>query len=579
MALAEEFYGLLGKGGLTPVDKIVDRVLGGYDNRQYESWHRQLNYAFGHPWDNSSTGASPLFPAEDGIIDFPDIAVNYLRPGESRRIVKGQFVSLSRTMASVPKPFFPDVDTITGIGRQQFWLKRCTAGGVLGGWAHEFQGANQDGHALGLGACRWGVERNPTTGLPRVVPKHVPLTRVLRDRHEVNPHRARWVAFVTYISVEEAALKFGPAKAKDRMRQMQPTQHSSITRPLEVVRVIHYYDVGFVPGDKPTYCCFVGAISKDHAEPVKDNPFGASLPVSFRAHWFIPGMKDPVGNILFQMAQQEAMNSLERRLLSDINTGQALRVYDIQQLNKDDLKKAMKGLTSFLRKEAPAANPGEHAVDHIPAMELHPAILQMWEIVKAEQTEQSGVDEMDRGSMGQKGSTATQNIIQERKSAADENWVKHQVSNFFVSAVETMMKIAAIYDRDPVDIDINGINITINHPARMDSWIDMWLAEPSTVLIDEGSLSYQNERDTRRERMLELQALEHILYPLNPQKYVEEIIQAGLGQDFREWLPAGTQQMLSGAPMGVNSLAGGGQPQPTDTGMPLPSGQGESNAS
>lgn len=248
---------------------------------------------------------------------------------------------------------------------------------------------------------------------------------------------------------------------------------------------------------------------------------------------------------------------------------------DTTQLDKVDVQKVDKGLTSVVKLDRPDNTTNRHAIAHVPPIDLHPATLSYYQMVKEENTQQSGVDEMDRSGMGQKGSTATQNVIQERKSAGDENWSKFQTAQMLRQSVEMMSLIAKRWDRDPVQINMLGSTITINDITDPNSGAEYLFETPSSVQIDETKITFQSARDERRERLMELSAIEPLVAAglVNPMKFAAEKVKAATGEDPDDgWLnpilvgaaSGGEAGMAAGA--AVAGAPGQGQPIPANEG-------------
>lgn len=490
-----------------------------YDPTYFESIWKQVNYAFGEPWNKAAASAAC---GSDG--DFPvrpDIVVQFLEIGQSRRILNTQFIALSRVMSSVAKPTFPDIDKQKGEVLAGFYTGRHEGDGAgEGEWQHELNSAYMDGDGLGLGIVQVGLEKNPESGYKRVTLRHSPLLNTLGDPHYRNPGRWRWIAFVHYLDVEDAVARFGAECRK----YARPWTDSQSSIPMEYVRIIEYYDMGFGPNGKPTRAIVPQNLANP---PLKRevNEFGC-LPFAYYMHFLAPGMRRPVGRIALQMATQEAINALEKSAIETCQDG-AFDLVDMDQLNANDVKLRNKGDRNLkIRIERPSAT-GAPPYIRVPAKE----VAQTWQVLRDLLDRQfntdSGTTDLDRGSLSSTARTLGENELLDARSQNQSSWSELQALQLLRRTVEKVLRIARIGDRDPVMVPVFGHPVLLNDPEVPQSWIDAFIPGNLRVALGEESL---RKADLDAERAMRLKGLQlvapYVGTTLSPLWHSEEMLKA-----------------------------------------------------
>jgi len=525
----------------TTREDIQTRLLQGYDSAYYASLYRQMRYAFGDDWNrqnNTAGGVDGSFP------DFPEITVQYLKTGRSRRILNSQFTGLARVMSVDPEPEFPQVDKYTGEVRKQYYLNRWREGN----FAEAHASAYMDGDGLGYGFVHWGLETNPKTDYQRTTCEYSPAVLTLWDRQATDPGRARWVCFVKYLAIDQAASLFGWKTAKKYRRQMSENGNF----PVECVRLFEYYDTGYGPKGTPTRAVIPADLG---SEPIliEDNPF-ERLPFSYMMYFTAPGMKRATGRIVMQMSTQEGLNDIEAHLRKVLKSP-TFDIVDVTQLNTDDLRRVNAGDYNVkVRLDTP--RPDAPPYIRVPGAEVAQTILALRDMYERQFNADSGTTDFDRGNLTTEKRTLGENQLLDSRSQNQQAWGAVQAVKMHQRSVETCLSIAKEYDRDPMLVDIFGQNVPINDPAEPRSWLSAFLEEPSNILISDQQLRARDQDAQRQKRMAELDSLFPLVQAgyINPQKWTEEKLKAAGEQDPQDWAP---QPVAAGPEMGGDpSMAG-----------------------
>lgn len=526
--------------GLSNKSSITKRVSAGVDNDYLTSLYKQACYAFGESWNKGQTGST----SSDGDwAEFPDIVVKSLEIGSSRRILGAQFIGLSRILYTNPKPFFPQVDKATQLVRQQFLKARWRGDGYADGqWDSHIERAYMDGDGLGVGHVQIGLVSNPKTGFQRVTLKHIPAWQCVFDRHARHPAQARWVCFQHYLDPEDAVEMFGDVAEQHIVNLWD----SSTSTSFQVVRIYEYYDLG-IGGAEPTMAVFLGSF-KNEPFSVTENPFGC-LPWASYVHFVAPGMRRPVGRIALQMSTQEGLNELERYIRSTIKRGAAVDIVDADALDESDLRQFNAGNPNIRIKRVSRTD--TKVWERIPAHEIPQTILIAKDLYERQLTSESGVTDFDRGTGFSTQRTATETNLVDTRSQIQGSWSKRQAVLFYQRLFETVTKIAAQYDRDPVELDVFGTNVLVNNPEVPESSIAEFLREPSFIEIDQDSLDYRDVKAERAERLALLNQIADAVQMglVNPVWYATEKLKAIGETNEKEALNPQIQQMTQNAQM------------------------------
>lgn len=511
---------------LQPEDKIHLLVKSGYDQQYYESLYRQQRYAFGFELGDDMDGMGA--PTGGGVFPiWPDAKIEYDKVGRSRRILANSFIQLSQLRAREVEPDFPGVkDEILREMRKCYWLGRAQGMDGTGGFTHEIDRAVFNGINFGLGVVRHGTTETKG-GLIATVRNYSPL-QFLYDGHADNIHRSRWCCFVTYYPVETAKELFGSA-VESHVTTMVRTE----AFPVEFVRVFEYYDLG-IGGREPTEAVFLGDFGGEIVRR-RRNELGF-LPFSAYTHFFMPGMKRPVGRILQQQAVEKQINEYEE-LLDAANKIEPMLFVDESRIDKNDLARWAKGEPlKYLRyKQGTDANAREPFYQLTPGAQVGNYVFQRLEMLRRELSQQSGVSDFSRGIADKDASTATEATLIANQSSVQANWDVRQIALFFQDLVKKFTDIGREFDTAPLTVDVFGVDYTINDPKDPNTALSAILEDESPVLVTLEALYVQDQQRKRSNKLAELQAL--LAMGFNPARVQEEILKTLGYQDRDEWLP------------------------------------------
>ncbi len=532
---------------------IVDLLKSSYDPDYYGSLFSQMRYAFGEPWER--VGGGKALSGDTSFPYFPDITLQNLEVGQSRRIVNSQFIGLSRVMYNQPKPQFPHLPPMDAEARTGYFLARWKEG-----WAMEEEAAFMDGDGVGRGFLQLGLKTG-SSGLQKVTCRYSPTLLTMGDRHERHPDKWEYICFVRYIRAEQAKNMWG-SKADPYIREVYD---GMVANPYKAMRVFDFYSLG-VAGKEPTHA-IIPAEFDEKPFVYERNDF-ETLPFSFYTHVFAPGMQNPIGRIILQMATQEALNEIEEYMRDVVQKGKPVDIAPVEELDEEDVKQFRSGKFTRLIKRT---STGSQATpwERIPPQEISQSTLAYLGLLERQFSADSGVTDLDRGQFSGGRKTATEVVRIDQRSQVQGAWSVRQAVAFRERTITKAIEIGARFDRDPVMIPFFGAQILVNDPSDPNTFVDEWLSTPSIVKIEEDSLTFEDVKAKRREMMIDMQALAPFVgVVFNPRWWGEKVLEAMGEKDVNRALlvPDTTQQ----APMQINPAS-----PPNTSGQPaLPASAG-----
>lgn len=537
---------------LTTPEQITERMRQWYDPDWHMSLYRQMNYAFGEPWNkNYGMVAGDEFP------DFGDITVKFQEIGRSRRIINNQLLTLARVMYADPEPEFPQVDKFTAEARKQFYMERYKGQGYGDGyWGSHHVSAFLDADGLGAGFVQLGLRTNRKTGYQHVHASFQPLLLTIWDRHARDPRHARGIIFCKYVALDIAEDIWGYKKVHsgNHIRKLNDNYEST---DLDVVRVFEYYDLGYGLKGDPT----MAVIPSDFGQEPwtrEENSFEC-LPFSAMVSEIVPGQRRPIGRISRQMDNQEMLNQIEKQIKA-ISKKAGVDIVDMKYLSDEDVKRYNNGDTNILirMKDAP---PGTNPWIRIQAQEAAATLMEMKGSYERLMSESSGVNDFDRGTLSTEKRTATENQLLDKRSSEGGAMVERAAAQFHIMTCEKALHIAKGWDRDPITLDLFGINLPVNVPGNPNSFIDGFLEEPSRIVISPESLKAQDVKAKKAEELaLYKEALGDLVgTTLDPITYTKAILEKVGEKDPDSWLLGGNM---------AQSMEGSMTPMQTQMGMP-----------
>jgi hypothetical protein len=271
-----------------------------------------------------------------------------------------------------------------------------------------------------------------------------------------------------------------------------------------------------------------------------------------------------MGRIPFQMATQEAINDIEAYMRAQMKQPE-FTLLDSQSLHPQDLQSVIGGkVPAYVRIDRPAQAGMTAPVVRVPSGGLHQAVIALQEALERQFTADSGTTEFDRGMQASGDRTLGENMLVDQRGGVQAAWSEHMAAKAYRRTIDRVFKIASMVDRDPVAIDVFGTNYTINSPEDPDSFINIWLEEPSVIVIDAQSLRRQDGAMKAAQRLQQLDVLlPHVGAGIDPVWFVQEKLKAIGEQDPREAMGGADQagQMQTGLPQGGIMPDNGQQPQ------------------
>jgi hypothetical protein len=313
------------------------------------------------------------------------------------------------------------------------------------------------------------------------------------------------------------------------------------------VRVTEYYDLGFGYGvGDPTYSIILGNWNN---APVwhKAMPY-ERLPIGYGEYMSVPGMSRPIGTIMLQQSTQEAINELEAKLRIEVKRGTGFDLVDAKQLHPDDLERLNRGDTSVrVRIVQPSPN-GSPPYIRVPSQEVAQSLLALINLYERQYNADSQTSEMDRGSFSNTKRTATENQLIDARTSQAMTLNKFQTLQFYRRSVEIAGMVMGAVDTDPLPVDLQGYNLTLNDPQQPDLSMAALFEEQSEVLISPQSVEPQDVALKQQQRLAALDRLAPLVgKTVDPMKFTEEALKAIGEKDPSEWI----MQAPAAAPAGA----------------------------
>lgn len=559
---------------LTPIKTIQEHLEEMNDTSYSDSVYAQMCYGYGDAYNKggqySSNGSS--------IPWYPTVVMKKRVIGTSMRIMNASILAMAKIMMASPDPSFPQLPKPLAEVRKQAFLTRYQGNASIEApeWDAEHQLCFLDGDNLGLGFVQYGISVNPKTGKTFTTCQHVPRIFVLRDRHETNPSKYRRIAFVKHLSPVEAYEKWGKERCQKYIKEIDTGGSSSGT--YKVMRVIEFWDLG-ENGSMPTMAIIPNDIGEDPLEHAP-NTYGY-LNFAYMEHILLPGMEHHIGRIVMQMATQEALNQVEKRLRRIVMQGGGFDIVDVSKLNPEQLQRVARGdeYARFVGFEG-GAEAASALVHHVPEREASQTMLAIQGLYDSMIGREGAVTSADAGQPTPTSRTLGENLLIDQRSAKQSEWSKKQVVKMFQRAVSRAVETMRLFDDDPMQVDVFGRTITLNDPNDERSSLANYFSLPSRVVIDEAALDAASAMAKSQRRLTELNALTPFvqsgvnpLAPISQIKFVTELLRAIGETEISEWIP----QVQLGMPAPMSSpmpgqpgmetsapTAGGGSTTPQD---------------
>lgn len=500
-------------------------------------YHRKLGLVLGKDNVQDSGGIND----EGDWPIFADYRLDAATIGESKAIMDAAYIHVSRLMSSDGDAEFPQVPRIVAEARKEFF--RARSRDDYGELQEDIVAAFQDGLLLGRGvveAHMVDVVRNEGDPFPgkfqKVCLTHYPLTHVCFDPYERNVTKGRFIALMRLVRLEDAEAKWGKS-ATDNVRTMLNGKTSSTNqRKLDVVPVTTYYDIDEYDGRAPTRAVVLGNVGNKPVE-IEESGFDF-LPVGLCLGFLPSGMGEHIGAFDRMIAIQEAINEWERKMRARMNQPDLLFI-DPSQMDAKDVQKLVSEFKRdfrihVIRQKLPQgdgfkfeAAPGITEADIVYGREL-----------KQMRAEASGLSEIDRGSALEKEATKFEIEQVQQSSSMNASGPKRMAIDLVRRTIDVTLKVAAVYDTDPVQTDIDGVNVLMNDPAVPESSIAEIMRERSRTVVGTDTLTVADDKSRRMERYSEIKDVA-ASFPMivNPQKAAEEAIKVlKITENTEDWI-------------------------------------------
>jgi len=506
---------------------VTRRMESLFDFKHLDQVYRWMCYAFGDPAKGGAVSKSLC----GGWPIYPNLVVDRLQVGVSRRIAAASMTHLIRNYTTQVAPDSPQVDKYTAEVRKQMWAKRAEQGEFFS----EMEMTFANGDSLGYGATLIGAEDDLVDGASyqKSVLRDVPSVQVIWDRHARNPSRARCAMVMTLMSIEDAEAQFGAKARKDAETYIIDTQGEV---KLPVVPLFEYFDIDGCGTGMPTMERRLG--HKD-AKPVyrDENYLEDEIPIAFYDHVVMPGWAHPVGRVFAQQSTQEAINDLERKFRR-ISKKEGVHVVDTSQLDERDLRNYNQGeIATPIRAKAGFMD-GKPPMVWVPGGELSQSDFAQMQNLEQVFRQDSGISEYDQGSKPNQEMTAEEASIMAAKSATSAAWSQYKNAQYQQRVMSKWLKCAKLYDTCPTTVDVFGHNVLINDPENANMAFSAWMEEPSKITIADDEMRTAEKTREQEQRLA---------YLMGP---VAQLVQMGL-QDPMWWreevLKAGGDDPQSGA--------------------------------
>lgn len=536
---------------------IGDRLREAFDPQYHCNLYNLLQRSLGKDsgqlvWSNQEN---------DHVPDFPNIVIDALTAGQSRRILQTMFTHLSRVGYAEPEPEFGKLNKWSAELRKQIYLKRSMGNNQgLYAFSEENAQAFNEGDGLGLGFVQHMLKTNWKTGRQYVCLEHTPACTTFFDRHVAHPGASDFICFTKYIRKDRAYERFGKSKVEQYVHAYYG-QEGRGTYPVEAVKVYEYYDIGS-ESKLPTRAVIPEFFSNEPLE-YEENVFEL-LPVSWHIHFLAPMMRRPIGRVIMQTADEEILNIMEG-WMTYVLKRPAFDAVDLSSVDARSWNDYQRGLSHVV---GITGGDATKAIQRVPGMELPASFMELRNWYEQQFNADSGTTDYDRGGMPEGDRTKYEVGQALARSDIPKAWSRKQALAFYRRTTMTLLELAKRFDRDPVMVDVFGYDILVNDPADPRIWLSEVLAEESDVKISEDSIDIEASEMRRAKRLAELRELREaglVGTTVDPVWYTEEMLRAIGEKDPKEAMVPGLQQMQAQPPMGQPMMP---PMAPLEAGMP-----------
>lgn len=508
------------------VDAIRHRLLAAYDRERSLNRYADLNYLYGCRDGKAITKSGGALQGPGGILLFPSIRVEDEEKGTLKDSLFTGLQMYSRIMTVDPEPDFKGIPEHIAQIRKAFWRKRYGFNGPGGNWHGQVAPGWLESLFNGVGAVRAVLEnvdhygkpilgkykeREPEAQYQRVALKHAPMLRTVTSDLTNDPYQSPFVGWMDPYPLALAEMLFGEGVRKYAepwgRRYSRRAQHDTEGK---VVLITEYFDLG-MNGEAPVHAMFYGKGADMNLCHLEDSPHGGNLPIRYR---MVPGLgdlADPVGRLSLQRPSEELKQLLIDDLKRIAESGGAQRIFAHGMFtddNLEDIRNPKSAVSNIVADKPLDGNQRmEHMVALVPPIPTNPALEKLDAIMTREQTQASGLSETQRGYIPERKEHATTMALMAQAGLANSSSETFATIRFFHGMVDMVMGIARDYDTEPVRLNVFGEQVLFNDPQQPRSQVAEWFEEEAEVVINEQSLTGQDDVAAQSRRSMALDAL------------------------------------------------------------------------
>lgn len=541
---------------------ISEILYDSFDVYEYDRIAREIQYGFGqHESINGAVGLAKMQHSDPP--DYQDVTIALERVGATNRIMGVATISLAKWIDQRPLPDITGAGEHIGKMIQAFYAQRTKS----------FDDIRKrvffDGDQLGLGVAWLYYRTNPKTDKQFVDCEYVSPLRFYWDRSKADIKQSSWCAKLINMPLYEAESRFDRKFEDD---QITSVQWSATARPQKMVRIIEYISKGGF-GNEPTRALFLDNWTSEDAKLSIEAWPHEFLPVSVMTGYMLPGWRSYIGRVFLQMPNQELLNQVRDRLISDTSSGAHVTVVDESQFaNTEDIDLLKGGKPGLIISANGIVDPKRPILMREPAVPLDPTLMALLEKAEEDSNTLSGTNDLMRGNVTQS-RTLGQDQLLTNLSSTTMAYAGRQLCEFDTQLCEVFLKMAKEGDRDPVTIDFRENTLELNGSDGRSS-VEHMIPEAFNVVLDREGYTEQDEAQERANRRAELAALYQMLAPtgsLNMAWFAEEWAEA-CGSDPKSAISSNGTQAGAMSPAGQQM---GGAPMPGQAGMGVPVQQGQ----
>lgn len=438
-----------------------------------------------------SSAASYLPPGD--IPEFPDIMPKFYKVGESRQMLDHAKLMMMKVCYMDPDVSFPDLLPLEETVRKAFidYIWRYDDYDECSGTSRETHRTFMDGDNFGLGFTQ--IEEDEG----RCHLSHAPLLNIIYDRHVLNAGRARFVGRVHHLPVETAVDMYGSSISATAAKFV--SVGDPMTPAMERVKVVEYYDMGYKKWN-PTRCVMLDGFGGKVLE-MEDND-NECLPFAHYEMFHFSGMRRPMGRIDSQFPVQEAKNALERLIKLTLKRGSGIDLVNVTGIHPEDREMLAAGVVLPLIRLVNDSDPNK-IIARVQPQDIPAGVYNYMMMLDREMNTGSGNSDGDRANLSTEDRTLGQEQLKQGGADIQTAWSRRQYAEYLKTSIQKLIKIAAVKHTAPTTLVIEGQPILFNDPQNPNSYLSRWLSKPSSVVVNEDLLQYQDP-DSRAAQKINL---------------------------------------------------------------------------